>query len=220
MKSYPSIPGPSKAPQSPCIAFYKYDGSNLRFEYSRKRGWWKFGTRRRLFDENDPEYGGAIELFRETYADGLERVFKFEKTYRGIEKATVFCEWFGPSSFAGYHDWEEDHEVMLIDVEIYKRGMVLPRDFVNHFGHLKIPTIIYEGNFSLQFVQDVKEGKYEVAEGVVAKGVNLGKKKSAQHGLWLRKVKTLWWLNELKQRAQRDPQFAQALRENLAEQGV
>lgn len=27
MKSYPSIPGPSKAPHEPCIAFVKYDGT-------------------------------------------------------------------------------------------------------------------------------------------------------------------------------------------------
>lgn len=219
MKTYPSIVGPSKSPQGPCLAFYKYDGSNLRFEWSKKRGWWKFGTRKRLFDANDVEYGGAIKLFQETYADELEKVFKNNKNYRGIEIATVFCEWFGPSSFAGYHDWEEPHEVMLFDVEIHKKGMVLPRDFVKDFGHLKIAEVIYEGNFCKQFVQDVKEGKYPVAEGVVAKGIILGKKSNPQHGLWLSKVKTLWWLNELKNRAKTDAVFRQALLENLSEQG-
>lgn len=220
MKTYPSIPGPSRAPQSSCIAFYKHDGSNIRYEWTKKKGWWKFGTRRRLFDQNDPEYGGAIQLFMDTYADGIAQVFRNNKEYRNIERATVFCEWFGPSSFAGYHDWEEDHEVVMFDVEIYKRGFVLPRDFINHFGHLKIPPVIHEGNFTPQFVKDVREGKYPVAEGVVAKGIILGKKKNPQHGLWMSKVKTLWWLNELKQRAQRDAAFRQALRENLAEQGV
>jgi hypothetical protein len=219
MKAYPTIPGPSKSPQGPCIAFYKYDGSNLRFEWTKKRGWWKFGTRKRLFDANDPEYGGAIQLFQDTYADGLAKVFHDNKNYRGVETVTVFCEWFGVSSFAGYHDWQEPHEVMLIDVEVYKRGIVLPSDFVKDFGHLKIAEVVYRGNFGPQFVQDVKEGKYKVAEGVVAKGVILGKKKSPQHGLWMSKVKTLWWLNELKRRAQTDAAFRQALMENLSEQG-
>ncbi len=40
MLAYPEIPGPAKAPLGrPCIAFAKYDGSNLRFEWTPKRGW-------------------------------------------------------------------------------------------------------------------------------------------------------------------------------------
>ena len=45
MEQYPHIEGSTKAPiGEPCIAFYKYDGSNLRFEWSPKKGWHKFGT--------------------------------------------------------------------------------------------------------------------------------------------------------------------------------
>ena len=82
MKSYRSIDGPSKAPQKPCIAFYKYDGSNLRFEWSKKRNWYKFGTRRRLFDESDDKYGQAIPMFLERLAPGLEKVFKKKSNSR------------------------------------------------------------------------------------------------------------------------------------------
>jgi len=219
MKTYWEIPGPSKAPKGPCIAFYKYDGSNLRYEWNRKRGWYKFGTRRRLFDANDPEFGPAVEIFQETYADGLAHVFRDNKRYRGIEAAIVFCEYFGPSSFGCFQDWKEPHEVMLIDVAIHKKGMVLPRDFVNDFGYLKSAQVIYEGNFTDQFVQDVREGKYPVAEGVVAKGIIDGKRANDVHGLWMSKVKTNWWMNELKRRAQTDPAFRQALAENSSEQG-
>jgi hypothetical protein len=38
MQQYPSIDGSGKAPLGvPCIAFYKYDGSNLRWEWSPKQ---------------------------------------------------------------------------------------------------------------------------------------------------------------------------------------
>lgn len=218
MKTYWSIPGPSKAPQGPCIAFYKYDGSNLRFEWTRKRGWWKYGTRMRLFDENDPEYGEAVGIFNETYADDIEDVLRTNKNYRGVEKVTVFCEFYGPSSFAGWHVWEEAHELMLFDVEIHKKGFVLPRAFVDDFGHLKSADVIYEGNCTRQFVEDVKNGQYPVAEGVVCKGVITGKKKSEQHGLWMAKVKTRRWIEELKRRAAKDLAFRRALQENLQEQ--
>lgn len=111
MKTYWEIPGPSKMPQSACIAFDKLDGSNLRFEWNRKRGWNKFGTRRRLMDETDPEYGSAIQLFQETLAEGIEKVLKDEKAYRGVERVTAFAEFYGPSSFAGWHDWNEPKQL-------------------------------------------------------------------------------------------------------------
>jgi hypothetical protein len=219
MKTYWSIEGPTRtAPKSHCIAFDKLDGSNLRFEWSRKRGWWKFGTRRRLFDENDHEYGKAISVFLEKYGDSIPQVFS-QKQYKRPEKTIVFCEFYGPSSFAGFHDFSENMTVTLIDVAILKRGLVLPKQFVDDFGHLDIPKVIYEGNFNKEFIQEVKEGKYSVSgEGIVAKGIILGKKKNDQHGLWMRKVKTQWWLDELKKRAEKDDRYKQSLVDNLKEQ--
>ena len=218
MKAYWEIPGPSKAPKGLCIAFFKYDGSNLRFEWSKKRGWWKYGTRRRLFDEKDLEFGPAIEIFNQTYADGLTKVLRDNKDYRGVEVATVYCEYFGPSSFSCYQNWQEPHELMLFDVELHKKGFVPPRTFINDFGHLKTAQVIYEGNFNDQFAQDVRDGKYPVVEGVVAKGTHLSRK--PPHNLWMAKVKTQWWFDELKRRAQQDPVFRQALSENASEQGI
>lgn len=219
MKQYWEIPGPSKAPKTHCIAFCKYDGSNLRFEWSKKRGWYKYGTRRRLFDERDPEFGPAVQIFQETYADNISKILRDNKHYRGVEAAIAFCEYFGPSSFGCYQDWSEPHELMLFDMAIHKKGMVLPRDFVNDFGGLKSAQVVYEGNFSDQFVQDVREGRYPVVEGVVAKGVIDGKRANDQHGLWMSKVKTNGWLTELRRRAEIDPSFRQAFAENSSEQG-
>ena len=71
MKTYPSIDGLAKAPHKPCYTFVKYDGSNLRFEWSKKRGWYKFGTRKTMIDQNTPVFGSAIPMFLEKYGDGL-----------------------------------------------------------------------------------------------------------------------------------------------------
>lgn len=221
MKTYWDIPGPSKAPQLPCTAFYKLDGSNMRFGWSRKRGWDKFGTRYTVFDETSEQWGHVIPQFMEKLAEDIEKVFRENKNYRGIKEAIVFCEHFGPSSFAGWHDYDELKrvgELVIIDVNVHKKGFVLPNDFIKDFGHLNIPQVVYQGNFNKQFVQDVREGKYDqLREGVVVKGVNL-KNKRAQHGLWMSKVKTKWWLAELKARAQTDAQFRKVLIDNIKEQ--
>lgn len=92
MKSYIEIPGPSKALHLPMIAFDKLDGSNLRFEWSRKRGWYKFGTRNRMFDETDKDFGSAIEIFLETFGESLDRIARLE--YNGAP-LVAFCEFFG-----------------------------------------------------------------------------------------------------------------------------
>lgn len=49
--------------------FDKIDDSNLHFEWNRKRGWHKFGTRTRLFNEADWQFGRAIPLFQRSLAE-------------------------------------------------------------------------------------------------------------------------------------------------------
>jgi hypothetical protein len=135
VKSYPEIPGSAKAPLGkPCIAFYKYDGSNLRWEWSPKKGWYKFGTRTQLFDASHPLFGQAIPIFMNTMADELAR--RGKALERGDQKIIVFTEFFGPSSFAGLHDEKELKELCLFDVNLHRRGIMRPRDFVKNFGDL------------------------------------------------------------------------------------
>ena len=120
--------------------------ANLRFEWSRKRGWYKYGTRRRLFDHTDPDFGISIALFMNTYAEDLEKIFKDHKKFRGIDKVMVFTEFFGKESFAGLHKSDDPtREVMLFDVNIHKFGFLGPRDFLKIFGDLKIARKLYEG---------------------------------------------------------------------------
>jgi len=209
MKDYPSIDGPRMAPRLPCIAFDKLDGSNLRFEWSKKQGWHKFATKKEQFDETSKQFGRAIPLFMETLAEALVKVIKDTKEFRGTDRFTVFCEFWGPQSFAGWHADEDDFRLTLIDVAIHKWGMVVPRQFLKHFGHLPIPNVVYEGNFNRQLIEDVWEDKLLgiTHEGIVAKGVNPKNKGREVHGLWMNKSKTGKWMRELKRRAEESAYF-------------
>jgi hypothetical protein len=101
---------------------------------------------------------------------------------------------------------------------INKKGIVLPRDFVKEFGHLRAAECVYEGNFNAQFRRDVMDGKYPVFEGVVAKGV-LASSGNPQHGLWMSKVKTRAWVGELRRRVaeSKDAKMAAAFASVLAD---
>ncbi len=188
MKQYPSIPAPyhkSKSPLGkPCIAFYKYDGSNLRWEWTKKNGWNKFGVRSRLFDETDEDFGEAIPLFFNSYAEPIERVI-VNKYGRTCQKAIIFTEFFGKQSFAGLHRPGDPKELILIDVNIHRKGIISPREFIKVFRNLSFSAkVVYEGNFNKSFIESVRENKDEdYFEGVVAKG-------GEGHKLWMTKVKT------------------------------
>lgn len=190
MKFYPSIPYHDRHTlDAPCHAFYKYDGSNLRFEWSKKSGWYKFGTRNRLFDHTDPDFGSAVDLFLNGLADGIQKVFRDE--YKQSDRAIVFAEFFGPSSFAGQHVKEEPKDLVLFDVNLHKKGILGPAEFVKEFGHLRSAEVVYQGPFSEEFISEVWEGKRQLVEGVIAKGGN-------GHSLWMRKVKTAAYKEKLK----------------------
>ena len=185
MKSYHSIPGAARAPLGrACTAFFKYDGSNLRWEWTRKRGFHKFGSRTRLFDASDLQFGEAVPLFFERYAEQIEKALV--DGHRGLDQATVFTEFFGPSSFAGTHRSGEPKELRLFDVQIHRKGILGPREFLDAFGHLDfVAEVVYEGNFNRDFIDRVRRGEVVAAgaEGIVAKG-------GTGHGLWMAKVKT------------------------------
>lgn len=170
MQQYPSIVGSAKAPVGvPCIAFYKYDGSNLRWEWSPKQGWNKFGTRSQLFDASDPLYSKAIPIFLNGMGDEIARRVKDE--HRGIQRITVFTEFFGPGSFAGQHVETDTMELRLIDAFLFKKGFMDAREFVKLFGDLPYAAeVVYKGTLNRQFIDDVRSGRYPVVEGVVAKG--------------------------------------------------
>ena len=170
MEQYPSIVGSAKAPLGKqCIAFNKYDGSNLRWEWNPKKGWVKFGTRRHLFDESDEQFKEAIPIFMNGMAD--EIVLRTKEVVRNPQRITAFTEFFGPGSFAGSHVQGEQKELRLFDVFLFQKGYVPPKQFVEVYGDMEqAAEIIYEGTLNSSFIMDVKKGKYPVFEGVIAKG--------------------------------------------------
>jgi len=92
MKTYPSIP--KEISIKPIYAFDKLDGSNIRAEWSKKRGFYKFGTRRKLLDPNEEVFGCAI-LIQERYSEHLSKIFR-EKRWN---KAIAFFELHAPDSY-------------------------------------------------------------------------------------------------------------------------
>lgn len=197
MKEYPSIPKVlNEYLGREIIAFKKYDGSNLRTEFSRKKGWHKFGTRTRLFSETDTTFGCAIEIFHKTLAEKLEKIIV--DNFPKADGAVVYSEFVGPHSFAGLHDpgilgvaHNDPKELVVFDVNINKRGFIEAAKFVQLFTNVvKSAEPLYMGKLTEQFIKDVREGVYGVDEGVVCKG-------GEGHKIWSCKIKTWEYLKKI-----------------------
>lgn len=199
MKQYPRIDYYNQGIFGDHIfAFDKLDGSNIRAEWNHKRGWYKFGTRKNMIDENDIQFGEAVTLFKNKYGDSLAKVFRDDKSYKNVESFVVFSEYVGENSFAGIHQTSDVKDIILFDVNQYKHGFVTPKNFIEDFGHLHIPDIIYDGIYTNEFVQRIRSNEDNLKEGVIVKGVIKEKRKSDE--VWMVKVKTLEWLNKVKSR--------------------
>lgn len=195
MKSYDSIEYYGKHWGLPVLAFDKLDGSNLRFEYSHKRGFYKFGSRKMMIDSNHEQFGFAVRLFLEKYADWLSSVFT-DKQYRNVQSFVCFAELIGTQSAFGQHNYDSDtFDIVLFDVNAHKRGLLPPKEFVDSFGHLGIPEVVYEGNLNKELVQAVKRNEFNLTEGVICKGM-VQTKKSTQP--YYCKIKTDDWFERLK----------------------
>ena len=205
MKEYPTILqsiGTSFRELPNAYVFDKLDGSNLRFEWSKKKGWYKFGTRSRLFDQSDWQFGRAIPMFHRTLAEPLIKIFAGQRW----EQCIVFAESWGPSSFAGNHhepvtnkplDPDEVMRLDLIDVAPYKQGLLGPAEFVKLFGDLPSAKFLGRFNWTRGFVERVWNGEIEgvTFEGVVGK-TGHGK----THDLVMAKAKTRSWIEKIKAR--------------------
>ncbi len=216
--TYPSVKGPTfEQLGQPCVAFHKYDGSNLRFLWQEAKGWFRFGTRTKWLKKQTPTFGVAMDLFQATFATELLATLKRHKEYRGVRNLVAFCEFFGPSSFAGLHRDDEPKELRLFDIWAQGRGFVPPKEFAQNFGHLPVAEVVYEGPFDKAFIAAVRGGTYPVGEGVVAKGTFTRRN---QVDVWAAKVKTQSWMDELARRAGQSDALRGQLTENLLEQTV
>ncbi len=191
MKSYPSIARSTgqKFQEFQAYVFDKLDGSNLRFEWTRKAGWNKFGTRHRLFDETDSDFGSAIAVFRKDWEEDLSRIAREQRWNHLI----VFMEFYGAKSFAGKHDQNDSKTLTLFDACPDKRGIMGPKDFLKTFGSLRIPKFFGVINWTRGFVERVREGNEPAGmsfEGVVGKA-------GQKHELLMAKAKTQAWIDKV-----------------------
>jgi hypothetical protein len=201
MKTYPSIIRDSE--DNPrflkgAYIFDKLDGNNLRFEFSKKRGWYKAGSRTQLIDINDERFGPAIEYFHNNLGDAI--VSKYKRT---PDRLVVFCEWVGPRSFCGMHHPDDELRLVLFDVCVDKRGFMIPSEFVKVFG-AEDYCVEFLGihNFGKELIKDVREGTFEgvTIEGIVAKTTR------AKSVRVMAKAKTQVWMDRV--HALHDPKKA------------
>ena len=165
MKTYPSIPAQVNAGLN-VIAFNKLDGSNIRAEWNTKRGFYKYGTRKRLLGPDDKPLGEAISLIETKYVDALHQILKQSR----VQRAICFFEFWGENSAFGHH-LSETHDVTLIDVAFFKQGVISPKDFLDKFGLVDHAEILYRGPADHEFIESVRTGTLEGMgpEGVVCK---------------------------------------------------
>lgn len=191
MKPYPSIQSSNgqKFQEFDAYVFDKIDGSNLRFEWTRKARWSKFGTRTRLFDHQDPDFGLAIPLFYVGWSEDLTRVAVDNRW----DHLVVYMEFCGANSFAGKHDPDDVKRLTLFDACPNKKGLLGPKEFLKLFGNLHTPRLLSIQKWTRGFVDRIRKGESGLDvtfEGVVGKG-------GSGHELVMRKAKTKAWIDKV-----------------------
>ncbi len=188
-------------PGTPIYAFDKLDGSNFRVEWGRKqKGFWKFGSRTQMISEIDKPFGEGIGIVKAKYEKALDDLFRKERW----EKVTCFFEFWGKNSFAGLHE-DEPHDVTLFDIKVYKKGFLLPREYLKLTKDLDIAKLLYHGNANQPFVESVENGQLSemTFEGVVCKGTEY-----KTPGMpWMFKVKNRAWVDQLKNKCNGDEEL-------------
>lgn len=188
MQQYPSI-GKEYIQGLDYYMFDKLDGSNVRVEFSLKKGFDKFGTRHKLMSDDS----GIINLSKDLIIateEQVHNIFKKNKWQNG----TLFFEFAGPKSFAGFHEEDDEFKVHLIDAHIFKHGYLHPRDFLKTFEkNIEIAKFLGIHKFSQPFLEIVKNGELEgmTFEGVIGKSENRNKlvRAKAKSSAWISKLK-------------------------------
>lgn len=198
MIEYESIAHLSKCAllNKPVYSFYKYDGSNLRFEWQSKRGFCKFGTRTQLIDEKTDVFGQGVTIFQDTIASEIIARLKNyypKRVFNTFDKIVVFSEFFGDNSFAGNHEDSDVKRLKVFDVNLIKKGLISPKEFVDIFNDWEHSAeLLYQGNLNQPYINSVKSST-TLAEGVICKAMLDGR-------VQMCKVKTDSWLGKIKEK--------------------
>lgn len=200
--TYPKIPDTTGCMLKKCWVFEKLDGTNMHFDF-RGSHFVSFGTRRDSFAWNDEGFAQFAAAHPEI-ADAPKLLDKeleeFLFCYHSGMNARLFTEYLGPNSFAGQHKPGDPMRHVIIDVLKFTK-FLKPTEFIemfekdtfhgylaNQFDHAKL---IYQGKYSGQLVEDIRNGKFPVAEGAVIKGV-------VDKQVYRAKVKTNAYMERLK----------------------
>lgn len=183
--------------------FSKLDGQNIRAEYSLKsNSFVKFGMRHTMIDRNTEKTGIVVDILNEKFRCLMD-VFKKHK----LQKVTAFFEFYGPNSFCGIHSETDTLTCTLIDIKVYKKGYLLPSEYLDIVDESKCDSAYYHGCFGIgaEFIKLVRESKLEnmAKEGVVCKGQPL-KKGFPPH---MFKIKSEAWLGELRKKCKTEEEF-------------
>ena len=196
--AYPKIPDALDCPLRQCIAFEKYDGTNIHWVLQPLYGWTDYGTRRdrfpltntgvRQFEEAHPELAGLNKLWDQD--SKLEFFLMDNEKYNSAKEIIVFTEYLGPNSFAGQHQPKDQKQLVIFDVQVDGK-IIPPEQLIEDFKQFNLARVVFQGKFSGQLFVDVRKGKYDVKEGVVVKG-SLGDQ------VYMTKIKTEAYLERLK----------------------
>lgn len=195
MQDYPSIERGYIVKGEPIYAFDKMDGSQIRAEWTKKKKFWKFGTRKQLISKSkirgDKGWGEAVWLVLEKYEKDLHDIFVKERYL----KATCFFEFYGKNSFAGRH-YDEEHTVTLFDIKANKKGLLPPKEFLKVTNGVDRAKLLYYGNANEPFIETVRNGELE---GMTFEGVVCKAQRMKTYGLPIMfKLKNKAWLEKLK----------------------
>lgn len=204
MKSYPSI-SKEIIKGLDIYAFGKIDGSNIRAEYSKKKGFYKFGSRNQLITDEQGVLNKAKDLIINNFSDPTLQIIKKQRW----ERVILFFEFAGSKSFAGIHEENDSHDVWLIDANPYKKGILPPNEFLSIFGDLNTAPLLYHGKCNDEFVESVKFSRLQgmPEEGVVCKAKNPKDK----HCPIMFKIKSHRWLERLKEKFSGDEKMFERL---------
>lgn len=192
MKDYPSIPhskGQSFREIANAHIQDKLDGSSMRSQWSRKRGWYKHGKRSGLIDDSNPHLVVVPELFEKTLAEPLTKLAVDNKW----EDLIVFYEFWGNRSLAGLHFENDPKFLTVFDAAIDKKGITGPARFRKLFAdNVPTPRLLDICHWTRGYMDLVREGKISgiTFEGVVAKA-------GEGHDIVRAKAKTQAWINRV-----------------------
>lgn len=166
MKQYLEIPVEANY-EKPIWMWGKLDGSNIRCEWNRKKGWTLFGSRKKIIGPENL-LQKATDLVKRDFADSLAEISRKNK----FEEIVAFFEFLGPNSFAGRHVHGDEFKVVLIDISVHRKGILHPQRFQELFGHLPSAPLLYQGVLTRELTDAVEHGIFPGMpfEGVVCKG--------------------------------------------------